>query len=286
MKLLKFLIVFVLAAAIFGTAGFFAYQLYIKPEKIERAEERALAEAPPPTPVPDYSIPAFEKVKAQVEKAGTSVESRDALRNFIAQYPKSTKLPAAKEMLGAINTQFVFTAMPGPDKVDYVVVAGDALVKVAGKTKSNAELILRANNLASIDLSIGQHLLIPDVAGFSLVLNREAKTLSLMNRGQLFKEYPLLAMDVPGALNREGAAATVKDKIAIKGSDRVAFGTKDYVGSERWIMLDAGNAVIRGRPDPGEDGQPAPLPAGIVVSQEDIEEIFPLVTRGTQVTIE
>jgi hypothetical protein len=44
--------------------------------------------------------------------------------------------------------------------------------------------------------------------------------------------------------------------------------------------------VIRGRPEPDEKGQPAPMPPGIVVTQEDIEEIFPLVSRGTSVTIQ
>ncbi len=284
MKLLKFLIVLVLATAIFGTAGFFAYLLYIKPEKVDREEAKLVAEAPPPTPVPDYSLAPFKKLMAVVD-AGPSVEGRDALLTFIAQYPKSTKLAEAKAALGEMNMQFVFTSMAAPDKVDYVVVAGDSLVKVASKTKSNAELILRSNNLASIDLAIGQSLRIPAVA-MTLVLDRPTKTLSLVNKGQLFKEYPLLAMEVPAAIGKGPAATTVKDKVAIKGAGRVAFGTKDYVGSERWLMLGAGNMVIRGRPEPDANGQPTPMPPGIVVSQEDIEEIFPLVTRGTAVTIQ
>jgi LysM repeat protein len=284
MKLLKFLIVLGLAAAIFGTAGYFAYLLYYKPAKVEQAEAKAAAEAPPPTPPPDYSIPAFEKALA-LQKAGKLLEARDAMLNFIAQYPQSTKLAAAKAVVGEINTGFVFTSGPGPDKTDYTVVAGDSLIKVALKTKSNAELILRSNNLASIDLSFGQQLLIPQLET-TLVLDRQAKTLSLMNKGQLFKEYPLLAMDIPGAKSKEPVTTTVKDKIAIKGAERAAFGSRDYVGSERWLMLAQPNLVIRGRPDVDANGQPAPMPSGIVVSQEDIEEIFPLVSRGTSVTIQ
>jgi len=84
MKLLKFLIVLGLAAAIFGTAGYFAYLLYYKPAKVEQAQAKAAAEAPPPTPPPDYSIPAFEKALA-LQKAGKLIEARDAMLNFIAQ---------------------------------------------------------------------------------------------------------------------------------------------------------------------------------------------------------
>jgi len=280
MKLIKFFIVFALAAAIFGTIAFFAWQLYVKPEQQERREEKIAENAPPPTPPPDYSLPALESALA-IKKGGNLIDARAALLNFIAQYPDSTGLAKAKAAVGEINTQFVFTSEPGPDKLDYVVAPGDSLVKVASKTKSNAELILRSNNLASIDLSIGQALRIPQV-DIAIVLDRQAKTLTLLNKGQLFKEYPLLGLDLPASARGKNPVATkVNDKVAIKGSERVAFGSRDYEGSDRWLMLGLANAVIRGQPDPA-----APTPPGIVVSQEDIEEIFPLVARGTTVTIQ
>lgn len=284
MMVFKFLVVLVLAAAIFGTAGFFAYQLYVKPAEEQKAEEKAIAEAPPPTPPPDYSLPALEKALA-LKQEGKLPEAREALLQFLVQYPQSTKLADAKAALGEMNTQAVFTSEPGPDKIDYVVVAGDSLLKVAGKTKSNAELILRSNNLATIDLQIGQQLRVPQLET-ALILNREARTLTLFNRGVFFKEYPLLAASLPAAAAKGEVTTDVRDKVALKDGDRVAFGSRDYVGSERWIMLGVANAVIRGRPEPGPDGQPAPMPPGIVLSQEDIEEIFPLVSRGTPVTIQ
>jgi LysM repeat protein len=287
MKLVKFLIVLLLAGAIFGTAGFFAWKLFLQPEQLDRKEEKEVAQAAklPPTPPPDYSLPALERALA-IARKGDPQQARQALLEFIAQHPQSTKLSAAKDALGEINTWEVFTAAPAPEKVEYTVAPGDSLVKIAGKTKTNAELILRSNNLASIDLSIGQRLLVPQL-DTSLVIDRGAKTLSVMNKGQLFKEYALLALDLPAAARGKQPVQTkVSDKIALKDSERVAFGGKDYVGSERWLMLALANVVIRGRPLPDEAGNEAPLPPGIVVSQEDIEEIFPLVTRGTSVTIQ
>lgn len=285
MKLLKVLIVLALAVAVFGAIGFFGWQLFIKPEQLDRQEEKAIAEAPPPTPPPDYSLPALESALA-IRKKGDLPAARDALLAFIIQYPQSTKLADAKAALGEINTQFVFTGEPGPDKIEYTVVPGDSLVKVAGKTKSNAELILRSNNLTSIDLSVGEKLLIPQLE-VVLVIDRAAKTLSVMNKGQLFKEYPLLSLELPAAARGKDPVETkVADKIALNGPNRVAFGARDYVGSERWVMLGLTNAVIRGQPDADASGQASAVPPGIIVSQEDIEEIFPLVTRGTSVTIQ
>ncbi len=159
MRWIKALIVLVLAAAVFGTAGFFAYKLFIVPEKLDRAEAKAIAEqaanpAATPTPPPDYSLPAFQKAMA-LKDAGKLEEARRALLDFINLYPQSTKLADAKAAIGEMSMRFIYTSEPGPDKIDYTVVGGDSLVKIAAKTKSNAELILRSNNLASIDLQIG-----------------------------------------------------------------------------------------------------------------------------------
>lgn len=291
MRWLKFLIVLALAAAIFGTTGFFAYKLFIQPAKLERADAVAQAkqQAMPnatPTPIPDYSLPVLEKALA-LKKAGKLPEAREALLTFIAGYPQSTKLADAKAALGEINTHFVFTDTPGPEKLDYVVVSGDSLVKIANKTKSNAELILRSNNLATIDLQIGQHLLIPQIDP-SLVIDRNARTLSLMDKGQLFKEYPLMALDLPAtARGKQPVSTKVTDKVAVNGTQRVAFGARDYLGSERWIMLGVPNAIIRGKLDiDPATGQPPATPPGIILSQENMDEIFPLVSRGTPVTIQ
>jgi LysM repeat protein len=285
MKLLKVLIVLALAAAIFGTAGFFAWKLFIQPEQQDRAAEKAAAEAPPPTPPPDYSLPAFEKAMAAA-KAAEPLQARDIYMEFLTQYPDSTKAGEAKAAIGRINTGFVFTSEPGPDKIDYTVVAGDSLVKIAGKTKASPELILRSNNLPSIDLSIGQQLRIPQL-DTALVIDRTAKVLRVLNKGQLFKEYPLLRLDLPAAARGKAPVqTTVKSKLAFRGDQQVAFGSRDYVGSDRWLMLALANAVIRGNPVDEAGNPQADAPAGIVVSQEDIEEIFPLVSQKTPVTIQ
>lgn len=281
MKWFLVAVLLLLVAVVFGAAGWFGYQLYVKPAKLDEQEAKQLADAPPPTPLPDYSIPAFEKAIA-LKKEGNLLEARTALLDFLTQYPQSTKLAEAKDALSEINTQFVFTSMPGPDKIDYTVVSGDSLIRVASKTNSSAELILRSNNLLSIDLQIGQQLRVPQL-DTSIVINKEAKTLTLLDKGVFFKEYPILSLQGAGALNKD---MTVKDKIALRGSDRVAFAEPGYIGSDRWIMLSDGNAIIRGYIETDENGATQPLPPGIVVSQEHIEEIFPLVTRGTPVTVQ
>ncbi len=282
MRLVKLVILLLVMLVVFGGAAFFGYKMFVEPAQLDREAEIAQANAPAPTPLPDYSIPRYEEALAKA-KAGGAAEAQEAWRNFIAAYPKSSKLPDAKAALGQINVDQVFGSGESSKKVAYTVVSGDSLLKIAGKTDSNGELIMRANNLLSIDLRIGQSLLIPKVAT-TIFIDREAKTLTLLDDGNFFKEYPVLSLQASG---RAGTPIDTKvsDRLAMKESDRVAFGSGGYASSERWLMLDGGD-TIRGVVREADGSLPSSLPPGIVLANEDMTEIFPLVSRGTTVTIQ
>ena len=279
MVILRTLIILILVAGIFGGAAYFSYELYWKPQKLDAEDKVAKAEAvhTASLPPPDYTLPVFEKAIG-LQRAGDTAGARVALAEFIKSYPDSPKIGDAKQALGEINASLIFSPAPSPDKTTYTVGKGDSLVKIASKTKSNAELIFRVNNMENINLQIGQQLAIPQL-NTSIVVDRKAHTVTLLNNGEFLKEYPTLSLKTPGI---SGPAQTkVADKIALQGSNRVAFGAKDYAGSDRWVMLSASGLVIRGMPAEAK----AP-PPGIVVALPDIEEIFLLVSRGTPVTIQ
>jgi len=275
MVIIRTLIILVLVGLILGGAAFFSYELFWKPQKLDEEDRRAKAEQPAPTPPPDFSLPDFEKAMALV-KSGNTEAARTALKDFLRNHPDSTKRAEAKTALGEIHLAGIFSPVESPDKTSYAVARGDSLVKVASKFKTNADLVYRASNLDSINLQIGQKLFIPQLET-AIVVNREAGTVTLLNRGEFFKEYPALSVKVPAGVN----STKVADKIALKGSNRVAFGHKDYAESDRWLML-GGGAVIRGQ----AEGVEGPFPAGIILSQPDMEEIFLLVSRGAPVTIQ
>ncbi len=279
MRLLKLVILVLVVLAVFGGAAFFGYKLFVEPIELDREAEIAQENAPPPTPLPDYSIPRFEEAAARAESSSVP-ERQEIWRDFIAAYPKSTKIGDAKSALGRINVDQIFADEESPKKVPYTVVSGDSLLRIAGKTDSNGELIMRANNLLSIDLRIGQKLLIPKVAA-AIFVDREAKTLTLLDDGNFFKEYPVLSIKASGT----PVDTKVSDRLAMRGSDRVAFGSRDYASAERWLMLDDGD-TIRGVVREADGSLPASLPPGIVLANEDMTEIFPLVSRGTPVTIQ
>ena len=275
MAIVRTLIILALVGLILGGSAFFAYELYWKPKRLDMEDKAASSQGP--AAVRDYTLPAFEKA-AGLQRTGEIDGARAAWGEFIRNYPDSPKIAEAKTALGSINTGQVFSPVPSPEKTSYAVSKGDSLVKIASKFKSNAELIFRVNNLQTINLKIGQQLVIPQL-DMSIVVDRKARTVTLFNRGQFFKEYQAVALKTPGVST--SPQTKVADKIALQGSNRVAFGDKNYSGSERWIMLGSGGLAIRGLPGAG-----ATPPPGIIVAQPDIEEIFLLVSRGTPVNIQ
>jgi len=279
--IIRTLVILLLVAAIFGGSGYFAYEYFLKPRKLD-LQEKKLAEAAPPAPPPDPSIAAFENLKPLLEQETPAAQT--ALTEFLTSYPDSPMAPAARAAAGRINISLLLSPVPSPEKAFYSVVSGDSLVKIAAKNKSGAELIYRANHLATINLQIGQQLVIPKLET-SLVVDRAANTVTLLNAGAFVREYPVRSLKLPPTATKGTIETKVTEKVAMKGTVRAAFGTKDFEGSERWILLGIPGAILRGTPLPGEDGTLPPMPGGIVVDPGDAEEISLLTTKGSPVTI-
>jgi len=278
--LIRAFIIVALAAAVFGGSAYFAYELYWKPAALDAQDRLAKpVNFAPPTP-PDYSAPAFQKAETLV-KQGNLDAARVALWDFVQTYPDSPNSRKAKEMLGKINSDRIFGGGESAEKTLYAVERGDSLARIASKFKTNPELIYRLNNLDSINLQVGQQLLVPNLDP-SLVIDRKAQSVVLLNKGEFFKEYPALSIRIPGISSSKPTKAKVLDKVALQDDKRVAFGQKDYVGSQRCVMLNIPGIMIRGA-DSLPEGNAA---AGIFVSPSTAEEIFILVSRGTPITIQ
>jgi LysM repeat protein len=307
MKTFKTLTLLILGLVIFGSAGYFGYVLFIKPARAERKERAAAASAPAATPTPDPAIPEFQRLK-QLQASGNTPAVRDGWTTWITANSKSPLLSEGRRQLGAANMALLFQPADNPSLITYTVVKGDSLARIASKQHSNAELIQKANQLAGINLQIGQQLVIPQLK-LSLELDRSARTLTLLNNGAYLKEYSLLS--APPAPSSPGNISTrVLDKSAVSGSKRVAFGDKAYDSSEKSILVALAPAIVslqeqptpavtqptalpadRGETHAGAQAvatptpTPAAMPGGYVLSVGDMREIFALVSRNTPVII-
>ena len=277
---MKWLFLLLLAVVIFGGAAFFSYDLFVKPERKIQAEKSGEI---PVEPLPDVSLPDFQ-VAAKLRQEGKLFEARDALVSFLQKFPSGQHVEEAKDLLGQVNTEMLFSDYRSPEKQEYVVRSGDVLAKIAAKTKTTPELILRTNNLTNSMLRVGQHLLIsrPD---FSIFIQRKAQTVILLNHGQFFKRYHVKSVRL-SAKQPPRITTHVAEVMAWKGGKRVGFGTKEWTGSMRWIRLAQPGYFLFAVPDAGRrDESNQPPPPGLGMAASDAEELSSLVNSKTTVTI-
>jgi len=278
---IKALTILFLVAGILGGSGYFIYELYYKEKKLDIVEQAAVP-TPTPAPTPHPALTAFDSLKPVL--AQNTVEARDAITSHLSTFPDSPKAAEARAALGRINLALFRDPAATPTNTLYTVKKGDSLDRIKSQFKTNSELIYWANGMTSINLQIGQQLLIP-VVDTALVIDRASSTVSLMNAGTFFKEYPTVSMTLTGQASKGELEAKVVDRIARKGEARVAFGAKDYAEAERTVLINPGNVVLRTPPAPPADGSTPPAPSGIILSQSDFDEIYALVKSGTPVSI-
>jgi len=277
---MKWVFVLLLAVIIFGGAAWFGYNFVFKEDIQVRKEQRGEVT---PEPRVDISLPEFQEA-AKLRQEGKLAEARGALTTFIEKYPTGQHVEEAKDLLSEVNIDILLSRTPSPEKEEYVVKPGDVLQKIAHKVKSTPELIMRMNNLSGTMLHIGEHLLIshPD---FSIVIQRKAKLIVLLDHGAFFKQYHLREEKL-SAKQPPKVTAKVAEVMAWNDGKRVGFGTKEYIGSTRWIRLGAPAYTIYSLPDTAHPAlAQSPPPQGFGLAATDVEELSSLVNNRTPVTI-
>jgi len=279
--LIKTLILLVLATAIFGSAAFFGYMMFVMPKEELRDDQAAGMTASPP---PDTTIPEFEKCMALVNQHKV-IESRAALENFIANYPASTRLEAAKDALGRVNVDIFLSAIAAPEKEAYTIQKGDALAKIEKKLKVSGGMIMRSNNIDNPRMLRVGDVLYVSHPQFSLVVSRKEHEVTLYNHAKFFKQYRATTWNVPPSKTNAPITAKVTDVAAFVNSQRVAPGTREFVEAPvHWIQFSASSYTLY--TDPHENGTAEVPAAGIALNGSEMDELSALLTRGVPVTIE
>lgn len=282
---LKTLFVLCLALVVFGGAGYFAYNLYLKPEEELRRELESPQSAPPA--IMDTTLPEFKKC-LDIEAFGDHLASRRAFLEFAETYPDSPSAEEARFRVGRAQAALLLSGKMTPDKLTYTVKAGDNLNRLCSRLKCSADLLLQMNHLESSNLRVG-HRLMYTTANFSVHIDRPLAKVVVRRAGEFFGQYRILSVEgnakigIPKKGN-EMVFVKVSDKPGWVNGTRLASNDKAYLNSARWVVFQPGGHTLFGvSSDPDQPlGKPS---SGYGVDHEAIRLLAAVLAKNDTVTI-
>jgi lipoprotein-anchoring transpeptidase ErfK/SrfK len=225
----------------------------------------------------------YEQAKALAAE-GKSLESKVAYEQIIAEHPDYKDIEKVQNDLYDLNMKILFSNIPTPQTVIRDVKVGDTLGKISKQYNVSMDLIKVCNNLKGETVRVGQKLRIW-TGKFSLLVNKSQNTLMLKSNEDVLKVYT-----VSTGANNSTPVGTFK--IMVKLENPVWFKAGAVIPPEspenvlgtRWLGFDLEGYGIHGTVSPDKIGQQ--VTAGCVrMRNEDVEELYKIVPRGTAVTI-
>lgn len=218
------------------------------------------------------------------------VALRNALWDLLEKNPDARVQTDTEDRLGELNMDLLLQRglVEGEEETIYRVASGNTLEGIGRKFKVSPDLLMKINGIRNARaLSIGKRVKIPNT-DFSIVVNKTNNTLTLLNRGKFFKRYNARTgkenwLTATGKYYIENK---VKDPTWKEPGGRVyPPGDPDNALGSRWLPYDSASGLgIHGTNDAGSVGNYASRGC-VGLLNEDVEELFDLVRRGTPIEI-
>ncbi len=261
------------------------------PAPIVPAAPVAAPVAAPAVATPDSRAQQLFTRAQSATTAGNLEQARDLLGEVIATATEESLKNNAMRVQGRINVQLFLSTAATPQKKTYVIQPGDSLDKIARVNKTTVDLIRKMNSIKNDVIYPGGRLLMP-AAPFVVQVDKSAKTVDLTMNGKLFKRY-IVGLGVNGK-TPVGKFQTVVHQInpdwTPPGGGIIKFGDPKNLLGTRWMSIqDMTRPEIKGFGIHGtsaRDSIGAETSNGCIrMLNEDVEELYLLIPRGTEVII-
>ncbi len=188
-----------------------------------------------------------------------------------------------KEELEELNLSIIQSDAQTAETVIHEIQSGDTLGKIAQKYQTTVELIKKRNNLADDVIKPGQSLSI--WAGiFNIVIEKSTNILWLMSNDKIVKSYLVsTGKEDSTPVGDFTIVERLVDPVWYHDGEVVQPGPDNWLG-KRWLGFDKKGYGIHGTVQPHLIG--TSVSSGCIrMKNEDVEELFPLIPRGTKVSI-
>lgn len=254
------------------------------------AVETQVPAATPPAanPAPAAPSPA-EGVAAELARlkaADQLTEARTKGVDALKQTTDPASRRAIEDLLSTITGPLLLSKRPMPEKMDYTVVAGDSLDKLARRFGTTVDLIRKANGLPGQVIRLGTRLRILQ-ARLAIVVDKSENTLVLTLNDSFLKRYHV-------GTGQYSTTPTGTFKITGKVAQPtwyhpdgrvIPYGDKENLLGTHWMSIDVPGFGIHGTWDPASIGRQSSQGCVRLVNP-DIEELFTIVPEGTPVVIQ
>lgn len=251
------------------------------PPPAEKPAEPAAAPAAASAP----SSSALADIK-RLKNEDNFTEARVRALELLKNSPSAEDRKAAEDLLSEMAIPLVFSKRPMAEKIDYTVVSGDSLDKLARKFGTTVETIRRGNNLPGQVIRLGTRLRILQ-GQFSLVVDKSDNTLLLKLNDTFFKRYRVgtgqYATTPTGSFKITGKVA--QPTWYRPDGKSIPYGDKENLLGTHWMSIDVPGFGIHGTWEPDSVGKQSSQGC-IRLVNADVEELFNIVPEGTPVLIQ
>ena len=212
--------------------------------------------------------------------------AQEAYRQLIEGYSGSPEVMHWQKNLEGLNIKLLFSPAQTPGSVSYTVRPGDTLTRIAKAHNTTVELIKKSNRIEDDRITPGRKIKIW-ARPFSIFIDKSQNTLMLKSGEEVFKTYT-----VSTGKNNSTPAGTYKitEKIINPpwfkpgAAAPIPAADPENILGTRWLGLNLPSYGIHGTTDPQSLGQQ--VTQGCVrMSNSDVEELYAIVPKGTEVTI-
>lgn len=216
--------------------------------------------------------------KGEFEKAQNYYEC------VINNFPQGDFHSEGQKHLGNLKIKMIFSSFPSLGSFIYKVSSGDTLAGIARRFNTTVDLLKESNQIESSGLSLGRRLKITP-GNFNILVSKSKNILELRYNDELIKSYSV-------ATGKSGSTPVGDFKITnkLKNPDwfrygqRIPSGHPDNILGSRWLGLSEAGYGIHGTTQPETIGKQS-TDGCVRMLNEDVEELYKLVTIGTSVKI-
>ncbi len=218
------------------------------------------------------------------EKSDKLAEAKSFYERVLKEFPEGELQSSAQKLLGNLTVKMILSSYPIAGSFVYKVSAGDTLDSIARRFNTTVDLIREANQIEGSSLSIGRRLKVTP-SQFNIIVSKSRNTLVLKYNDEIIKVYTV-------ATGKSGCTPVGDFKIVSKLKDpdwyrygrRIPSGDPENILGSRWMGISEESYGIHGTTLPETIGSQS-TDGCVRMLNEDVEELYKLVTIGTTVKI-